>query len=243
MPIMTQSFLICLVILFLLSIFTLPAKSQPSNWQSLDVIQQTAKNFLEDLQSPADNPNTKVIVSSIDPRTRLIACNGSLQAFLAPGMRTTGKTTVGVKCNGNANWKLFLPANVEKFEWVWVANRNLHKTDVISESDLVKKQISTSRIRKSPLQNIAKIVNTSPKRRINAGSVIFADSVCLVCRGQTVNVVASNEYLSIGVEGVAMADAALGETAKVRNSRSKRVFNAIVTGKNQLKVSIANSGK
>ncbi len=84
----------------------------------------------------------------------------------------------------------------------------------------------------------AQVLNTSPKRNIRAGSVIFEDSICMVCRGDIVQVSAKNQFLAINLQGVALADATIGENTKVRNLQSKRSFNARVVGKNQLEVSL-----
>ena len=221
--------------------FTVHAQSQ--SWQSLDKVRNTAKNFLEEMQLPADNENIEVIVSHIDPRTRLAECRVPLKAFLAPGARSKGKTTVGIECSGNKSWKLYVSARVVEYQEVWVTSRPLNKTDILSLGDLEKKRISIERLRKSPLLDSSRIVNTSPKRRLRAGEVIFQDSVCLVCRGQIVSVSAHNQFLAINVEGVALADAAMGEIAKIRNTRSKRVFDAIVTGKNQLSIRLAQASR
>jgi len=219
------------------------ANVSAQSWQSLDVVSNTAKNFLEEMQRPADNQDIEVIVSHVDPRTRLSACEVPIKAFLAPGARTRGKTTVGVRCDGKKPWKLFVSARVVEYQEVWVTSRNLSKSDVIGRTDLEKKRISIDRLRKSPLLDISQIVNTSPKRHLRSDEVIFQDSVCLVCRGQTVTVSARNQFLAINVEGIALVDASMGETAKIRNTRSKRVFDAIVTGKNQLSIKLAQAGQ
>ena len=212
-----------------------------SRFQPVESITEAAKIFLEEKQQAADKESTRVIVSNIDPRTRLTACDRPLEAFLAPGMKLVGKTTVGVMCTGQKQWKIYVPAKVEKYVNVWVANRNLSTSDIISKADMRKQTIAIDRLRKSPMQDSAALMNTSPKRMMREGSVFFQDSVCMVCRGQKVNVSAINEYLTIFVEGVALSDAILGETVQIRNSQSKRVFGAIVTGKDQLSVKLTEN--
>lgn len=212
-----------------------------NEWQSLEAIEKTARNFLEEKQDPADIVSAEVTISRIDARTRLAACDEPLIAFLSPGMNARGRTTVGVRCNGSRAWKIYLSARVEHRQMVWVTTRRLSKSDVITRNDITQQRVATSRFRQPPLLDLALILNTSPKRMIRNGGVIFQESVCMVCRGDTVSVSANNSFLSIDVEGTALSDATLGEKAQIRNSRSKRVFNAIVTGKNQLKVMIAEN--
>ncbi|MCW8878745.1 MAG: flagellar basal body P-ring formation chaperone FlgA [Kangiellaceae bacterium] len=230
-----------LVVLLIASNTNLTFAKDLSRFQPVESIVQAAKIFLEEKQHPADKDSIRIIVSNIDPRTRLTVCDRPLEAFLAPGMKLVGKTTVGVMCPGQKQWKIYVPAKVEKYVNVWVANRNLSTSDIISKADMRKRSISIDRLRKSPMENSAALLNTSPKRVMREGSVFFQDSVCMVCRGQKVNVSAVNEYLTIFVEGVALSDAILGETVQIRNSQSKRVFGAIVTGKDQLSVKLTEN--
>ncbi|WP_196137284.1 flagellar basal body P-ring formation chaperone FlgA [Aliikangiella sp. G2MR2-5] len=209
--------------------------------QSLAKVQQAARIFLEEKQHSADNQSSRVSVDSIDPRTRLAACDEKLQVFLSPGSKLIGKTTVGVKCPGSRQWKIYLSAKVEVMQQVWVTTRQMQKDDVFGKSDLIKQLISIENFRVKPEIQIEKILGTSPKRNLRAGSVVLSNSICMVCRGEKVNVSARSDFLAINVEGIALSDATLGESVQVRNSQSKRVFDAIVTGKNQLSVKIATN--
>ena len=93
--------------------------------QSIEEIRQTAKIFLEEKQPSADNPNIETSLGNIDPRIKLVECDGQLEAFFPQSARTRGKTTVGVRCLGTVAWKLFISANIQEFQDVWVATRNL----------------------------------------------------------------------------------------------------------------------
>ncbi|TQV84876.1 flagellar basal body P-ring formation chaperone FlgA [Aliikangiella coralliicola] len=236
----TDNSMFFLMILLLIISLPLTAKNA-ENYQSLEEIRQAAKKFLEEKQPSADIASTEITVGHIDPRTRLQLCDNGLVAFLPSGSRLKGKTTVGVRCNGKQSWKLFLSAKIERYQHVWVTTRNLRPSDILTKSDLTRQRVLTTNMRKIPVEDIALIMNTSPKRSMRSGSVIFQDSVCMVCKGQKVSVSANSQFITINVDGMALNDAALGETAQVRNSKSKRIFGAIVTGKNQLSVNLAGT--
>ena len=209
--------------------------------QAIEEIRQTAKIFLEEKQSSADNPNIEITLGNIDPRMKLVKCDGELQAFFPQSARTKGKTTVGVKCIGTVAWKLFISANIQEFQDVWVSTRNLSTNEIISANDIKLTRMLVSGMRKAPIEDLKQILNTSPRRSIRSGSIIFNDSVCLVCRGEKVSVIAQNNYMSIRVDGIALSNASLGETTQIRNSKSKRIFGAKVTGKSQLSVHISST--
>lgn len=212
-----------------------------TNIESVEEIRLAAKKFLEEKQVSADKENIEVTIGNIDNRVRLAKCDKPLQVFLAQAGRTRGKTTVGIRCDGHRNWKVYVSANVVERQAAWVVNRNISAGELIMTSDLVKTKITVSDIRKVPMTDIKQLVNASPKRAMRAGSPIFQGSLCLVCRGDKVTVSAANQYLSINVEGVAMGDALLGETVKVKNSSSRKTFGATVIGKSQLNVKIASA--
>jgi hypothetical protein len=61
----------------------------------------------------------------------------------------------------------------------------------------------------------------------------------MVRKGDKVAVTAQNEFMSIQVDGIALANARLGETTQIKNSQSKKIFGATVTGKNQLSITLS----
>ncbi len=76
-------------------------------------------------------------------------------------------------------------------------------------------------------------------RSVPAGRVLVWRDVVrrpLVRRGQPVDVVASDGSLTVSLRGVALHDAARGESVRVRNPDSKREFVAVVTAESRASV-------
>ena len=73
------------------------------------VIKQAVSEFLEQ-QAGGLPGEVKVTVGAIDPRMNLAPCPAP-QAFLMPGARAWGKTTVGVRCAAPA-WTIYVQAMV-----------------------------------------------------------------------------------------------------------------------------------
>lgn len=226
-----------------LSFLSLHAESQKNEpviqaYQSHQVIQDKAKIFLEEMQGAADNSNIEILLDKLDQRLRLADCDGEIEAFSPFAMTTRGRTTVGVRCNGSVTWKVFIPAEIKRFQEVWITTRHLANSDTITQADVKRQKIDVNHLRRVPIHSLSQIVKTSPKQNLPSGSIIFEDSVCLVCQGEKVLVEAKNELLSISIEGISLADAGLGEKVQVRNPESKRIFEATVVGKNQLTINL-----
>ena len=162
---------------------------------------------------------------SVDPRPIIIVGTGP----------------VGIRCAGPIAWKIYVSAEVTNFQAGWVVNRNLLPGEILTQNDISQQRVKISNSKMLPMSDLQQVLNTSPKRRMRTGSTIYHGSVCLVCRGDKVMVSAANQFLSINVEGVALSDAVLGERIQVQNTKSKKVFDAIVTGKSQLNVNITGS--
>ena len=60
----------------------------------------------------------------------------------------------------------------------------------------------------------------------------------LIHQGEQVTIVASDDYLTVSMDGIAMSAGVLGETVKVKNLSSKRIIEAQVTGKKYVKITL-----
>src|SRR4051794_34087522 len=70
--------------------------------QNVNALRSVAEQFL--LTQTAGLPGeVSVKMGAVDPRTALAACPAP-EAFLQPGARAWGKTTVGVRCTAPSAW-------------------------------------------------------------------------------------------------------------------------------------------
>jgi len=201
-------------------------------------IRKTAKIFLEKMTSAADNPDIDINVNDLDPRLRLRKCATELESFIPKGSRKQGKVTVAVSCSSPIAWKVFITAEIAEYADVIVASRSLSRKTEITEADITKKRVNISSLRKTPILIKSVVVGSTTKRNITYDSAIYKDSICMVCRGDNVHIVAKNEFLSINMEAVALSDAGIGDTTLVRNVQSKRTFSAKVVSKDRLVVTL-----
>jgi len=213
----------------------LPAEQRPL-YENTENIRLAATNFLQEITNAADNPSIEVKVNDMDSRLRLRHCESQLHADLPPNSKSKGRVTVSINCTHPVSWRVFVSATVYEYADVVVAKNVLAKKTLISEQDIEIKKVNISTLRKQPIFNKTQVINTRTKRYLRAGTIISADSICMVCRGDVVEVIAKNSFFNINLKGVALADATLGSNTKIRNSQSNRSFTARVIGRNQLEV-------
>jgi flagella basal body P-ring formation protein FlgA len=109
---------------------------------------------------------------------------------------------------------------------------------MISESDLTFAEVDLNQIRSNVYTEKELLVGARVKKRIGAGQAIRATDTCLVCEDQTVTIVAKNKALRITADGKALADGLKGESVVVKNARSGKSIEAVVTGLNEVTVNL-----
>ncbi|MBV1910126.1 MAG: flagellar basal body P-ring formation protein FlgA [Kangiellaceae bacterium] len=219
-------------------IVALHAGAKEQIYHTSDEIRETAKIFLEKMTSAADIPTIDIQINQLDPRLRLRRCSEEMKAFIPSGSRTRGKMTVAVSCSSPVNWKVLIAAEIAEYAEVIVASRTLARKTVITQHDITRKRVNISTMRKVPILSETQVIGSTMKRNVRNDSVIFEDSICMVCRGDNVHITAKSDYFSINMEAVALADARIGENTLVRNKQSKRSFTAKVVSKNRLVVTL-----
>jgi len=208
----------------------------PQEFETSLIITAKAKSFLEETVDPADKTKIEVKVNQLDQRLRLKKCENDLNAYFPTGSQRTGRVTIAVSCDFPVAWKVFVSASLYEYSEVVVARKTLPRKSLISKDDIALERVNISKLRGTPILDPNQVVGSATKRQIRAGAVVFGNSICMVCKGADVQVVAKNDNFNINMEGTALADAAIGEITQIRNKKSKRSFNAKVIGRNQLVV-------
>lgn len=165
-------------------------------------------------------------ISEIDKRIVLPACT-SLEAFLPAGSQFIGKTSVGVRCQEENGWSIFVPVQVKISVNLLVSTHPLTPGHTITASDITTQtgEIGHNSGLSNPELAIGKVVRFG----IGAGQVLREDMLRLpysVAQGQVVQIAAQGSGFSIRNEGVALNNASTGQAVQVRVG-SGRVISGI----------------
>ena len=157
-------------------------------------------------------------------------------------------STVEVNC-ASENWSTVLRNNrtfqiEEELEQPFdplksktvVVKKNITKGEVITEDHLTYSfQISDDL--PGGFTTMSEIIGRKAKFNLARGAVIKTRQLEIVYpveKGKAVLVVADNSRLSITVNAIALEAGQLGDMIKVKNSRSGKILNAIVTGEKKV---------
>ncbi|WP_321874122.1 flagellar basal body P-ring formation chaperone FlgA [Burkholderia ubonensis] len=199
----------------------------PPGQQDPDTIRRTVLAFLQ--QQIAGLPGKPAAsVASAFPRG-LAACT-TLEPFLPTGARLWGRTTVGVRCAGERPWTVYLQAKVTVQATYYAAARQIAPGEVLTAADLVARDGDLTLLPLAVITDPSQAVGSTALARVAAGLPLRQDmlkSAASVSAGQTVRVVAAGPGFTISTEGSALANAAPGQSVRVRMAAGQ-IVTAIV---------------
>lgn len=160
-------------------------------------------------------------VTAIDNRLKLAPCD-KLQAFLPAGAKLIGKTSIGVRCDTQPGWSVFMQADIKVSVDLLVANRAMPQGTVLGPADfgLQRGELGRPGLLTAPEQAIGKILKFS----IGAGQVLRQDMLrapLLIRQGQTVTLRARGNGFVVSQEGQALNNAGEGEIVRIRTASSQ----------------------
>ncbi len=220
-----QKSLISLITLIALS--ALPAWASAANAaQSHAAIRDTVAAFVR-TQTQAIPGKVTFQIAEIDRRISLPAC-AELEAFLSPGAQLNGNSSVGVRCNGNQGWSLFVQVNVKISIGMLTANKMLQQGQTVRAEDLGS--LASESLQAGTLTDPAQAIGKIMKYGVAAGQILRQDMLRApysIRQGQTVQLLVKGSGFRVSAEGKALHNAAEGDTTSARTA-SGQIINGIV---------------
>ncbi|HMM78338.1 MAG TPA: flagellar basal body P-ring formation chaperone FlgA [Gammaproteobacteria bacterium] len=198
--------------------------------QALDDIRGAARDFLL-AEAGGREAGVEVEVGRLDARLKLQRCSLPLTPFMPPGGRTSGHTSVGVRCEGDMPWTLFVPALVRRAQDLVVAARPIARGTILSAADVTTVTKLLPNAPAGMLESPEVALGRIAMRDIAAGTALNANQLKapqIVRRGQAVTLSLASGPVAVRVAGTALKDGTLGERIPVRNANSKRVVEGVV---------------
>ena len=180
----------------------------------------------------------QVTVSSgrIDNNLRLAHCP-VMEAFMPPGSRAWGRTTVGVRCT-QPNWVLYVPANVSVMSQYLVAATPLLQGRTVSEKDFIIESGDLAQLPAGVFTDTSQVIGRIVNVSLNAGTVLRQEMLKLppvVQQGQKVVLTSVGKGFQISAEGQALGTASEGQLVKVKVA-SGQVVSGIARDDGQIEV-------
>lgn len=223
-------------VLAMLSLILACSTSAGSEWETPDRIAAEALTFA---RSHSTNLPGKVDVElgKFDRSVRVPHCD-RLEAYLPPNARLWGKSVVGVRCQGPADWSLQVPIMVRIMAAVVVTARPVARRQTLSEADVARRTMDVSQMPLGLITELEQALGHRTVAALAAGTPLRGDmlkSAPAVIQGQTVKLLYKGDSFNISGEARALGDASLGEQVAVR-AASGKVLRGIAIDKGVVQV-------
>lgn len=216
------------VVCLLLTSQTVNAQTHIEN---IDHLQTKVAQFLTEEYKQSEAVKAEISVNKLDNRLRLVKCDQSPSLILKDPSKSGGRVNVEVSCKSPNAWTILVPALAKIYRSVAIANRNLERGEVISESDLASEIKEVSNFRVGYALTPEALIGKEIRGTINKGEVFRTsslDSPLVIRRGDTVSMEAVIGEISVKTNGTAVSDGRIGQQIRVKNLQSARVINAKV---------------
>lgn len=187
-------------------------------------LRQTVDQFLQ-VQSAGLPGKVTVTVGNVDGRMKLAACPAP-EAFLMPGTKPWGKTTVGVRCAAPSPWTVYIQANVSVLGNYIAAAAPVPQGQPIVESQLATIQGDLTTLPASIATDKAQVLGRTSNIAISAGMPLRLDSLRIkpvVQMGQLVRLVSAGPGFKVSAEAKAAGNAADGQVVQVRTAGGQHI--------------------
>ncbi|MBK9446485.1 MAG: flagellar basal body P-ring formation protein FlgA [Betaproteobacteria bacterium] len=164
-------------------------------------------------------------VSPLDPRTQLAPC-AAMEPFTLPGSRLWGKSTVGVRCLGPANWTVYVPVQIRITGSYVVSVRPLAPGQPLTAADLATRQGDLTNMPPSVLSDPAQGIGKTLKSGLGSGQPVRSDILIapyVIQQGQDVRLISKGPGFAVSNEGKALNNASEGQMARARTSGGQTV--------------------
>ena len=224
----------------ILAMLSISSQTHAKETHSLDDIARTAHDFaLKESESLGEN--IEVVVGQLDPRLRLHQCTIPLEAFRQNYEVRRSISTVGVRCNDNKPWSLYVPVSVKSFKKVAILKHAIVRNTIIKEEDIVLEKRNVNRLTSGYFDTAEQLIGKIVTQNLSSGAVLTRHHVkaaTAVNRGQSVTLIARNSVIEVRMKGVAMSKGAIGERIKVKNTNSERIIEGIIIDKDLISVNL-----
>lgn len=220
-----------------LGAFAQPAgasESEGFSFQSRASIASAAQSFLETHYQTDEN--TRFYINPIDPRLQLKKCDRPLQVH-SDNLTVPhgGRLTLKVSCEGSNPWRIYVPAQIQTMVNVTSLARPLAAGATISAEDLTTTPVNANQQIRAYLTSPDEAIGQVVTRPMQAGQILTQQDLGIakvIHRGNHVTIIAGTGNVSVSTEGIAQADAGVGQRIMVKNSRSGQLVEGFVRDNN-----------
>lgn len=204
---------------------------QPPARQDPETIRKVVEQFLR-IQSTGLPGQVSISANALDERANLAAC-AAPEAFMPPGSRVWGRTTVGVRCSVPVAWTVYIPATVKVVGDYLTTAAPLAQGQVVMPQHLAKARGDLTQLPAGILTETSQALGRALAMSLPAGAPLRNDALraqSAVLQGQTVRLTSAGAGFRISAEAKALNNAAEGQVVQARTPSGQVVSGVAKNG-------------
>ncbi|TCN85826.1 flagellar basal body P-ring formation chaperone FlgA [Shewanella fodinae] len=220
-------------------LWTTVALAEQPSVPAVSAIEALAKDVVAKKVNAPASARVNITPQPLDSRVAIPRCSSPITAVLASDRDIGRNNTVRISCDSpdlSYPWQIYLSVRVDVSYPVVVAKETLAPGDVLSAAQMEIRYVDQYSVNGEQFSDMQQLIGTRLKRRVSKDYPIFGSNICVVCKGDTVSIIARTEQFQIKTVGEAVEDGNLGQQIRVKNTRSNKTVDAIVTHVGEVQV-------
>ena len=165
-------------------------------------------------------------LGAVDPHLKLPACHATLEPFLPTGARLWGQSMIGVRCNEQNGWSMYVPATIKVVSSVVHAVRPLSHGQQVAVTDITLQETDLTQLSGGALTDVDQAIGKTVVSNIASGQPLRQDQLrapIIIQQGQTVMLQTQGRGFRASAEGKALSAASDGQTVQVRITSGRTI--------------------
>lgn len=217
-----------------------PSHSYLSAAEKKSTIKNLALEYVKNRIGTNGSQTHHLSIAPVDPRLIIPNCPAGFQASMPSDIAIQSNNKVRISCldEGQARpWSTYIRIRYQELFPTLVVKRNVSIGETLTPDHIELKYMQKVRLKMNHFSDPKSLNGVRLKRRLVKGQQVVSKHICVVCKGDMVTIQAKNERFNLQTLGRAISDGNMGESIKVKNTRSQKVIHAIVTQVGMVKVS------
>lgn len=202
------------------------------------LLEEVSAHVSEQL-NPDGSSNITVKALPLDTRIRIKQCPDDIEVTMSQKRSFTRQFPVKAECSTEGyEWKAYVQVRVQELIETLVTTTNIAKGEVVTDSMVKMTLVDKHRVKSKATDDVVRIAGGRAMRNIARGYQISSSDVCLVCKGDSVAIVATMSNMQIKTSGTAMENGSFGESIRVKNNNSERVVKGVIDDLRQILIKL-----
>tara|TARA_Y100001960_G_C14704365_1_gene843525 strand:+ start:146 stop:892 length:747 start_codon:yes stop_codon:yes gene_type:complete len=209
--------------------------AQGATSEQIEAIQTAAEQHILDTVEQPMGGELLVQSANVDSRIKTTDCPIPLETSASTATNTRSSITVLVQCVPD-EWRVYVPVRLSISAPLVTATRTIARGEIIGQYDVTTAMISLNKFRRQGYTLPEQVIGAKVKKNLRPGDVIERGDICVVCRNEKVIIQAVKGGMTITTKGTALTDGSMGDQVRVKNDKSQRIIEGIVTDMSEVTV-------